>query len=188
MTLTALPRSSALVVVDMQQGFTDPVWGTPVDLAGCRSRVRDLVDVFEAAAAPVVVVRHDSHEAGSPLAPDAGGNALFDEIAAVEPAVLVTKSVNSAFLGAPDLNSWLHERGIDTVVVCGIQTNMCVETTARMGGNLGYRVIVPLDATTTFELTGAGASADAATLMRITGINLAGGGFAEVCATADIGF
>ncbi|WEG10095.1 cysteine hydrolase family protein [Microbacterium horticulturae] len=186
MPLQDLPETTALVVIDMQQGFTDPSWGVPVDLDGCRTRVRALVDAFESARRPVVVVRHDSDKPSSPLRRDAAGNAFFDEIAAVDPAVLITKTVNSAFLGTPDLDGWLRERGIDTIVVCGIQTNMCVETTARMGGNLGYRVVVPLDATTTFPLTGAGESADAETLIRITAVNLAGGGFAQVAATADV--
>lgn len=68
--------------------------------------------------------------------------------------LLVTKSVNSAFLGAPDLGAWLRAAGIRQLVLAGIQTNMCVETTARMGGNLGYEVVVPLDATYTFGLEG----------------------------------
>ena len=186
MTLAALPRTCALVVIDMQQGFTDPAWGEPADLDGCRAHVRDLVTAFQAVDRPIVVVRHDSDKPTSPLRRDAAGNAFFDEIAAVDPAVLVTKSVNSAFLGDPDLDAWLRERAIDTIVVCGIQTNMCVETTARMGGNLGYRVVVPLDATTTFPLAGAGHSADAETLIRATAINLAGGGFADVTTTADV--
>jgi len=185
MTLPDLPDTTALVVIDMQQGFTDPSWGGPADLDGCRGHVRELVEAFETAGRPVVIVRHDSDKPTSPLRRDAAGNAFFDEIAAVDPAVLVTKSVNSAFLGSPDLGAWLRERGIDTIVLCGIQTNMCVETTARMGGNLGYRVVVALDATTTFPLAGAGEAADAETLIRITAVNLAGGGFAEVTTTAE---
>lgn len=186
MTVRDLPRSSALIVIDMQQGFTDPSWGEPADLDGCRLHVRELVEAFTKAELPIVIVRHDSDKPTSPLRRDAAGNAFFDEIAAVDPAVLITKSVNSAFLGEPDLGAWLRERGIDTIAVCGIQTNMCVETTARMGGNLGYRVVVPLDATTTFPLAGAGRAADAETLITATAINLAGGGFADVTTTAEV--
>ena len=62
--------------------------------------------------------------------------------------------MNSAFYGDIDLHAWLTERGIGEIVVCGIQTNMCVETTARMAGNLGYDVTVALDATRTFDLAG----------------------------------
>ena len=72
--------------------------------------------------------------------PTAAGNALVDPVAAAEPALFVTKNVNSAFYGDPDLHAWLQEQGIRELVICGIQTNMCVETTARMAGNLGYDV------------------------------------------------
>jgi len=94
------------------------------------------------------------------------------------------KTVNSAFLGEPNLDEWLKARGCSQLVLCGIQTNMCVETTARMGGNLGYDVIVPIDATRTFDLAAAdGETATAEELMRITAINLSGGGFATVTTT-----
>ena len=49
--------------------------------------------------------------------------ALLDD---VQPALLFGKTVNSAFLGEVDLDRWLRERGITRLVVCGIQTNMCV--------------------------------------------------------------
>ena len=50
---------------------------------------------------------------------------------------------------------WLKGGGDRQFVVAGIQTNMCVETTARMGGNLGYEVFFALDATYTFDAGGA---------------------------------
>ena len=92
----------------------------------------------------------------------------------------MTKNVNSAFYGDPDLHAWLAERGIGELVVCGIQTNMCVETTARMAGNLGYDVTVALDATRTFDLqadvAGLGlVTRTAAELMATTALDPAGG-------------
>ncbi len=132
--------TSALIVIDMQTGFLDPHWGEPHDLEGCRANVSALISAFAAAGAPIVLVRHDSTKPASPLRPDAAGNQLFAEVARAPHDLFVTKTVNSAFIGSPDLDAWLRGRGIDTIVLGGIQTNMCVETTARMGGNLGYRV------------------------------------------------
>ncbi|MBN9185016.1 MAG: isochorismatase family protein, partial [Microbacterium sp.] len=99
--------------------------------------------------------------------------------------------VNSAFYGDPDLHAWLQEQGIRELVICGIQTNMCVETTARMAGNLGYDTTVVLDATRTFDLSedvaGLGVvTRTAAELMATTALVLQGGGFARIVATADL--
>ncbi len=97
------------------------------------------------------------------------------------------KTVNSALYGEPALEPWLRARGSSELVVVGIQTNMCVETTARMGGNLGFAVTVPLDATRTFDLEGpAGASLTADQLALATAVNLQGGGFAKVITTAEV--
>ena len=103
-----------------------------------------------------------------------------------EPDLLVTKQVNSAFYGDPDLNSWLQERGIGSIAVCGITTNHCVETTARMGANLGYDVLFALDATHTFDRTGPdGERLTADELARATATSLHGE-FAAVVNTKDL--
>jgi nicotinamidase-related amidase len=104
-----------------------------------------------------------------------------------EPDLLVTKSVNSAFYGAPDLHAWLRDRRIGQIVVAGIQTNMCAETTVRMGGNLGYDVLFAIDATHTFDAVGPdGDVVTAEELRRATAASLHHGGFARVVRTAEL--
>ena len=78
----------------------------------------------------------------------------FKDVVSGDPDLLVSKQVNSAFYGSPDLDSWLRENGIGSIALCGITTDHCVETTARMGANLGYDVLFVLDATHTFDRTG----------------------------------
>ena len=124
----------ALIVIDMQRGFDDlDFWG-PTANPDCERNVATLIAAWETAGDPIVVVRHDSRGEASPLHPDHAGNALVPAVAAVHPALFVSKDVNSAFYGDPDLHAWLQEQGIRELVICGIQTNMCVETTARMRG------------------------------------------------------
>ncbi|GAA2007895.1 cysteine hydrolase family protein [Microbacterium ulmi] len=184
-----MPR--ALIVIDMQRGFDDlEHWG-PTANPDCEANVGALVSSWERAGEPIVVVRHDSPSPSSPLHAGAPGNALVEVVAAVEPALFVTKSVNSAFYGDPDLHAWLQREGVSELVVCGIQTNMCVETTARMAGNLGYDVTVVLDATRTFDLStdvaGLGTVArTAAELMAATALVLQAGGFARIATTRQV--
>ncbi|GAA2073807.1 cysteine hydrolase family protein [Microbacterium hatanonis] len=181
----------ALLVIDMQRGFDDlEFWGSTTN-PDCERNVTALVAAWQGAGEPVVVVRHDSRSPGSPLHPDAAGNALIDPVAEATASLLVTKDVNSAFYGEPDLHAWLQERSIRSLVVCGIQTNMCVETTARMAGNLGYDVTVALDATRTFDLAtdvpGLGrVERSADELMAGTALVLQGGGFAKIATTANV--
>ncbi|TDN92201.1 cysteine hydrolase family protein [Microbacterium sp. BK668] len=181
----------ALLVIDMQRGFNDvDFWGGTTNPA-CEANVAALVERWRDAGEPIVVVRHDSVLPDSPLHPDNAGNALVDAVAAVEPALFITKDVNSAFYGDQDLHAWLGAQGIDALVICGIQTNMCVETTARMAGNLGYDTTVVLDATRTFDLTaevpGLGAvTRTADDLMASTALVLQEGGFARIATTAEV--
>ena len=183
-TETRTPGTTALVVVDAQVGFDDPWWG-PRDNPDADAHIAALVEGFDAAGLPVVYVQHDSEDPESPLHPDSPGHALKPYLEA-EPDLLVRKTVNSSFHGSPDLDAWLRGRGITGIVVAGITTNHCCETTARVGGNLGYDVRFTLDATHTFDRTGPdGTTMSAAELARATATNLHGE-FATVVTTADV--
>lgn len=174
----------ALVVVDAQQGFDDPWWGERNN-PDCDANIAALVEHWHAEGRPVVHVRHDSTTPDSPLHPDSPGNRLKDYLGA-EPDLLVTKSVNSGFHGSPDLHAWLLAHELAGIVVCGITTNHCCETTARVGGNLGHDVLFAIDATHTFDRAHPdGSTVTADELARVTTANLHGE-FATVVATRDL--
>ncbi|GHC74124.1 cysteine hydrolase family protein [Streptomyces cinnamoneus] len=187
-----LHSKAALVVIDVQKGFDEKEFWGPRDNPDAEENIAALIDAWQATGRPVVFVRHDSLKPGSPLRPGQEGNDLKDFVeerrGKGEGAELfVTKTVNSAFYGTPDLREWFEAEGIHQFVVTGIQTNMCAETTARMGGNLGYEVLFALDATHTFDLTGPyGWRLTAEELARATAVTLQGGGFAEVVTTAEL--
>ncbi|MFF8810496.1 isochorismatase family protein [Streptomyces omiyaensis] len=186
-----IEENAALIVVDVQKGFEDPSWGRR-DNPGAEGNMAALIDRWQETGRPVVFVRHDSVQQGSPLRPGAEGNGFKDFVegrrgGGAGPEVLVTKTVNSAFHGEPDLDAWLKGVGVGQVVIVGIQTNMCNETTARVGGNLGYDVLFPVDAMHTFDLAGPfGWSRTAEELTRATAVSLHGGGFARVVTTEEV--
>jgi len=178
------PTRSALVVVDVQEGFNDPSWGQRNNPA-CEANIAALLAAWRRTGEPIVFVRHDSQSAGSPLLTGQPGNDL-QPLLTGDPDLLVTKSVNSAFHGSPDLHAWLVAQGLSRIVVCGITTNHCCETTARVGGNLGLDVTFVIDATYTFDRTGPdGVTIDADTLSRVTATNLHDE-FADVVSTDDV--
>jgi nicotinamidase-related amidase len=178
--------TKALIMIDVQMGFDDEFFGTRNN-PGAEANIKALLDAWAAAGQPIVLVRHDSPKPESPLRPGQPGNRFKPALAGVRPELMFTKKVNSAFLGDVDLDAWLRARDIIEIVVAGIQTNFCCETTARMGGNLGYDVKFALDATFTFDLAGPdGSVLTADELSRATATNLHGGGFATVTSTKDL--
>ncbi|MEU4872838.1 cysteine hydrolase family protein [Streptomyces sp. NPDC021608] len=187
-----IAENAALVVVDVQQGFEElEYWGARNN-PGADDNIAALVDVWQGSGRPVVFVRHDSVKPDSPLRAGYAGNAFKEYVERRRgkgsgAELLVTKTVNSAFLGTPDLGAWLTGQGISQIVVAGIQTNMCAETTARMGGNLGYDVLFAYDATYTFELEGPfGWRRGADEIAQASAVSLHGGGFARVVTTQEI--
>jgi len=121
-------NQTALVVVDVQQAFDDAEYWGRRNNPSCEANVASLIAAWRATRRPLVYVRHEfeTHD-----------HAFKDVVT-----------------GEPDLDAWLREHGIHAIALCGITTDHCVETTARMGANLGYDVLFALDATHTFDRTG----------------------------------
>ena len=97
----------------------------------------DVLAAWREVGRQVAFTRHDSREAASPLklalptgAQKSGFETMADDL-------VVSKDVNSAFVGT-SLEVGLRRRGINRLVVAGFFTNFCVETTTRMAGNLGF--------------------------------------------------
>jgi nicotinamidase-related amidase len=177
---------TALIVIDMQRAWDDPFWGKRNN-PDCETNVKALLDLWAERGQPIVLVRHDEvDEPDHPLAVGTKGNLFKPELDGVRADLVFGKRVHSAFHGEVDLHGWLTGRGIRDLVICGIQTEKCVETTTRVGGNLGYRIRLPLDATMTFDkpaLDGSLITADE--VARVTAANL-NHQFAAVVSTKDV--
>jgi nicotinamidase-related amidase len=139
-----------LIVIDVQKGFDDPVWGRRNN-PDAEGNIGLLLDAWRRTGRPVIHVRHDSTNALSPLRPGRPGNDLKEIVRPVRGEPVLGKEVNSAFIGT-DLEQRLRRSGSDAVVLVGLTTNHCVSTTARMAANLGFDVRVVCDATATFDM------------------------------------
>ncbi|MFB9905897.1 cysteine hydrolase family protein [Allokutzneria oryzae] len=177
---------TALIVIDVQRGFDDAAFWGRRNNPDAEANIRALLEAWQSSGEPIVFVRHNSDKPGSPLRPGTEGNAFKPELDGITPDLVVDKRVHSAFHGEQDLHAWLTERGITDLVTCGIQTNRCVETTTRVGGDLGYRIRYVLDATFTFDETARdGTVVTADEIARVVAVNLHDN-FAEVTSTQEV--
>ena len=143
-----LSGRAVLLVVDMQVGFEDPVWGLRNN-PRAELNIGRLLQFWRQTRRPVFFVRHDSTSATSPLRPRQRGNAIKPQVSPVTGEPIIAKTVNAAFIGT-DLEAQLRARRVPAVVLTGLTTNHCVSTTARMAANLGFQTHVVADGTAAF--------------------------------------
>jgi len=147
---------TALVVIDLQEGIL-PFAGGPHTAEEVVQRSARLADKCRASGSPVILVRvgwsADFAEAlKQPVDAQLAGHALPDNwwtypaaLGKRDGDIEVTKRQWGAFYGT-DLELQLRRRGIDTIILCGISTNIGVESTARNAWELGFNLVVAEDA------------------------------------------
>ena len=153
--LSLAPARAALLVIDMLEYFANPSGRCFLSASpAIVPRIRALVSAFRAMGRPVIYTRHGHEGPG-----DLGmlGRFFGDYIkkgepeSAIIPALrprggepVIPKTTYDAFIGT-DLGRVLDEAGAEQVVVTGVLTHMCCETTARSAFCRGYEVYLPVD-------------------------------------------
>jgi nicotinamidase-related amidase len=162
---------ATLLVIDVQEGMDDPT-RMPRNNPDAEANIARLLAAWRQAGMPCVHVRNDALDPASPFAPGKPGNPIKAIVAPLPDEVLIIKHVNSAFIGT-DLEARLRGAGVTTLVITGLAANYCVESTARMAGNLGFQTYVVGDATAAWDRIGpdgvyhAAADIHAMTLMNL---------------------
>ena len=140
---------TALLVIDVQESFRQrPYWQTD-DLPTFTSRLQALIDGAKARGIPVVQIFHVDDDPHFSL--KSGYVRTLDEVS-LEADAIFHKARHSALVGS-GLDVWLVENGIRKVIVSGIRTEQCCETTTRHASDLGYEVDYVTEATLTFPMT-----------------------------------
>lgn len=140
---------TALLVIDVQESFRHRPYWREDEVPAFLSRLQALIDGAKAAGHAVVQIFHTDDDAEFRL--DSGYVTTLAGLR-IDPDVVFHKTRHSAFVGTP-LDVWLREKGIDRLIVSGIRTEQCCETTTRHAADLGYKVDYVTEATLTFPMT-----------------------------------
>ncbi|QWT22270.1 isochorismatase family protein [Bacillus sp. NP157] len=175
-----MSTDTALIVIDVQESFRHRPYWRDDGVAAYLERQQALIDGARAQGIAVVRIFHVEDEG---VFSEASGYVATMAPLRIEPAVTFRKRRHSALMGS-GLDVWLVEHGIRRVIISGIRTEQCCETTTRHASDLGYDVDYVGEATLTFPMTDAtGREWSAAEIRARTELVLAGR-FARI-ATVD---
>ncbi|HEX9032512.1 MAG TPA: isochorismatase family protein [Streptosporangiaceae bacterium] len=138
----------ALLVIDVQESFrARPLWQAISD-PEIAEHLLPLVQTARAAGDLVVWVLHSEPGTGTTFDPANGFVRLIEPLAPEPGEPVLTKTSHNAFT-TTNLAQLLTSQGVTEVVVTGLRTEQCCETTARLASDLGYQVVFVIDGTAT---------------------------------------
>lgn len=177
------PKNSALLILDMQKFFLDQSSHAYIPSSDAViPKIQQLLNLYTNAGLPVIATRHLNTTSDAGLMKSWWRDIIFEdnamseiipEVAALD-ANIINKTQYDAFYKT-DLEDYLNKQGITQIVITGVMTHLCCETTARSAFVRGFEVFCPVDATATYNFE----------FHRSTFINLSHG-FAVPVLTNDI--
>lgn len=137
----------ALLIIDMQNGLFHAA-NKPFQAREVLSHINQLIDKARQANAPVFAIRHTG-PIGSPIEPGSPLTQLIPELNIdISKDRLLDKTRPNCFIGTA-LAAKLRQEGIDELVITGMKTEFCIDTTCRAAAELGFNPILISDAHTT---------------------------------------
>lgn len=150
----SLPTHAALLVIDVQESFRHCPFFNEAGLPAYLAAQNALIAACQHASVPVIRILHaDGPESPTnPFAHASGHVRPLEGLADFEPAATFVKHRHSALVGT-GLDVWLTTHGIRHLIVSGIRTEQCCETTTRHASDLGWQVDFVPEATLTWDMT-----------------------------------
>ena len=173
---------TCLIVIDAQESFRHRPYSTERDIPAYLAAQNALIAGCLARGLPVVRVLHvdapDTPE--NPFALESGHIVPLAGLMDFAPAATFVKGRHSALVGT-GLDVWLTENGIGRMIVSGIRTEQCCETTTRHASDLGWKVDYVLDATLTWDMEQPDGSPLSATNIKARTATVLKDRFATIC-------
>jgi nicotinamidase-related amidase len=143
------PSQTALLVIDVQESFRHRPYWSDGDVPLFLDRLQVLIDGAKARDIPVVQIFHVE---GNGVFSIPSGHVKTMEGISLTPDAVFHKRSHSALVGS-GLDVWLVQHGIRRLIISGIRTEQCCETTTRHASDVGYEVDYVTEATLTFPMT-----------------------------------
>lgn len=171
---------TALINIDTQQSFEHRDFWKTADLPAFQAAMLALITGCQQRNVPVVDIFHVDEQGVFSLE-----SGFVEQMSFLrhQPDVVFHKHVHNAFTDT-GLDFWLRSRDINHLIICGLRTEQCCETTTRVASDLGYEVTFVTEATLTFPMTHKGVTLDVEALRHRTETVLAGR-FATVKTVAE---
>lgn len=173
---------TALLVIDVQESFRHAPYFEESGLAAYLEKQQALIDGAKAAGIPVVQIFHVDGDRA--FAKESGYIRALEGVR-ISPDVTFHKNRHSAFAGT-GLEIWLTQKGINRLIVSGIRTEQCCETTTRHASDLGYSVDYVTEATLTFPMTHASGTVFSPDDIRKRTELVLAGRFARIASVDDV--
>lgn len=146
-----IKNNPALLLVDVQKAFLEEDYpGLKRNNHNAELICGNILKQWRKLQLPVIHVRHSSTNPDSKLHKSKPGFEFNDHVKPLAKETVLTKEVNSAFIGT-NLEHLLHKSNIKTLVVVGMTTNHCISSTVRMSGNLGFETYLISDSTACYN-------------------------------------
>jgi nicotinamidase-related amidase len=168
---------TALLLIDVQQSFVHRPYWSAADVPAFLERTNALVAGAAQRGVPVVRI---FHVGDAEFSIDSGHVRPLDGLAPFDAAATFEKRRHSALVGT-GLAVWLHQHGIRRLIVAGIRTEQCCETTARHASDEGWAVDYVTEATLTFDMTTPSGQRLSAAQIRERTATVLAGRFATLC-------
>ena len=140
-------RFSCLLVIDVQRGLCEGKYAT-FDAAGVVERINSVAAKARAAGVPVIFIQHDSADGVLDLGSE--GWQLARGLESLTGDLYLRKQATDSF-HRTELQALLQSMGVTELVICGMQSEFCVDTTTRRALALGYPVLLVADGHTTLN-------------------------------------
>ena len=178
--------NTALLVIDAQESFRHRPYFNPALLPDYLAAQNALIDACRARGVPVVRILHSDGPPtpDNPFALESGHVRPLDGLSVFDPSAQFIKHRHSALVGT-GLDVWLTERGIRRLIVSGIRTEQCCETTTRHASDMGWTVDFCVDATLTFDMTQPDGTPLPAAQIKARTATVLAGRFCTLCSVAQ---